>query len=91
VADILMVMHDWPHGKNPGLDSHGMVSLRLCRLAVCHTRFWKANRMQTMYVLGSETHIHIDYIIGHHHTLLKVNSGKILVGVSTPGGPWTDE
>jgi hypothetical protein len=29
-----------------------------------------------MYVSGSETHVHNDYIIGHHHTLLKVNSGK---------------
>jgi hypothetical protein len=28
--------------------------------------------MRTMYVLGSETHIHNDYIIGHHHTLLKL-------------------
>jgi hypothetical protein len=44
----------------------------------CHTRFWKANRMRTMYVQGSETHIHSDYIVGHHHTLLKVNSGKVL-------------
>jgi hypothetical protein len=26
-------------------------------------------------VPGSETHVHSDYIIGHHHTLLKVNSG----------------
>jgi hypothetical protein len=34
--------------------------------------------MRTMYVLGSETHVHIDYTIGHHHTLLKVNSGKVL-------------
>jgi hypothetical protein len=34
--------------------------------------------MRTMYVLGSETHVHNDYIIGHHHTLLKVNSGKLL-------------
>jgi hypothetical protein len=24
------------------------------------------------------THINSDYIIGHHHTLLKVNSGKVL-------------
>jgi hypothetical protein len=29
-----------------------------------------------MYVLGLETHVHSDYIIGHHHTLLKVNSGS---------------
>jgi hypothetical protein len=35
--------------------------------------------MQTMYVPGSETHIHSDYIIGHHHTLLKVNRGKVLL------------
>jgi hypothetical protein len=31
-----------------------------------------------MYVLGSETHVHNDYIIGHHHTLLKVNREKVL-------------
>jgi hypothetical protein len=24
------------------------------------------------------THVHSDYIIGHHHTMLKLNSGKIL-------------
>jgi hypothetical protein len=29
-------------------------------------------------VPGSETHVHIDYIIGHHHTMLKINSGKVL-------------
>jgi hypothetical protein len=34
--------------------------------------------MRTMYVPGSKTHVHNDYIIGHHHTLLKVNSRKIL-------------
>jgi hypothetical protein len=34
--------------------------------------------MRTMYVPGSETHVHNDYIIGHHHTLLKVNSEKVL-------------
>jgi hypothetical protein len=44
----------------------------------CHTRFWKANQMRTMYVPGSETHVHNDYIIGHHHTLLKVNSKKVI-------------
>jgi hypothetical protein len=32
--------------------------------------------MRTMYVPGLETHIHSDYIIGHHHTLLEINSGK---------------
>jgi hypothetical protein len=34
--------------------------------------------MRTMYVPGSETHVHNDYIIERHHTLLKVNSGKLL-------------
>jgi hypothetical protein len=24
------------------------------------------------------THVHSDYIIGHHHTMLKLNSGKVL-------------
>jgi hypothetical protein len=43
---------------------------------ICHTRFWKANRMRTMYVPGSETHVHNDYIIGHHHTMLEINSRK---------------
>jgi hypothetical protein len=30
-----------------------------------------------MCVPGYETHVHSDYIIGHHHTLLKVNSGNV--------------
>jgi hypothetical protein len=34
--------------------------------------------MQTMYVPGSETHVHSNYIIGHHHTMRKVNSRKVL-------------
>jgi hypothetical protein len=34
--------------------------------------------MRTTYVPGSETHVHSDYIIGHHHTMLEVNSGKVL-------------
>jgi hypothetical protein len=34
--------------------------------------------MRTMYVPGSETHVHSDYIIGHHHTMLEINIGKVL-------------
>ena len=34
--------------------------------------------MRTMYVPGSETHVHSDYIIGHHHTMLEIDSGKVL-------------
>jgi hypothetical protein len=36
------------------------------------TRFWKANKMRNMYVPGSETQVHNDYIVGHLHTLLKI-------------------
>jgi hypothetical protein len=25
-----------------------------------------------------KTHVHNDYIIGHHHTMLELNSGKVL-------------
>jgi hypothetical protein len=25
-----------------------------------------------------KTHVHSDYIIGHHHTMLELNSGKVL-------------
>jgi hypothetical protein len=24
------------------------------------------------------THVHSDYIVGHHHTMLELNSGKVL-------------
>jgi hypothetical protein len=34
--------------------------------------------MLTIYVPGSETHVHSDYIIGHHHTLLKIIAQKVL-------------
>jgi hypothetical protein len=29
---------------------------------MCHTLFWKVNQMRTMYVPGSEIHVHGDYI-----------------------------
>jgi hypothetical protein len=40
--------------------------------------------MRTMYVPGSETHVHSDYIIGHHHTMLELNSGKVLSYIKMP-------
>jgi hypothetical protein len=33
--------------------------------------------MRTIYVPRSETHVYTDYIIGHHHTMLEINSGKV--------------
>jgi hypothetical protein len=33
-----------------------------CYRRECHTRFLKVNRMRTMYVSGSEIHVHRDYI-----------------------------
>jgi hypothetical protein len=44
----------------------------------CRTWFWKANQIE-LCTPRSETHVHSDYVIGHHHTLLKVNSGKVLI------------
>jgi hypothetical protein len=44
----------------------------------CHTQFWKVNQMRTMYVSGSEIHVHNDYIIGHHHTLFKIKEEIVL-------------
>jgi hypothetical protein len=32
--------------------------------------------MRTMYMPGLETHVHNNYIVGHHHTLLKIYSEK---------------
>jgi hypothetical protein len=57
--------------------STGLLEGKLKRSSVT-PGFWKANRMRTMYVPGSETHVHSDYIIGHHHTMLELNSGKVL-------------
>jgi hypothetical protein len=31
-----------------------------------------------MYMPGSETHVHNDYKVGHHHTLLKIIAEIIL-------------
>jgi hypothetical protein len=28
--------------------------------------------MRTMYVPGSKIHVHSDYVVGHHHILLKI-------------------
>jgi hypothetical protein len=43
--------------------------------------------MRTMYVPGSETHVHSDYIIGHHHTMLEINSRKVLNYIKMSGTP----
>jgi hypothetical protein len=35
--------------------------------------------MRTMFVPGSEIHVHIDYIIGHHHTMLKIVAERSII------------
>jgi hypothetical protein len=40
--------------------------------------------MRTMYVPGSETHVHNDYIVGHHHTLLELIVEKVLYYIKMP-------
>jgi hypothetical protein len=57
--------------------STGLLESKLKRSSVT-PGFCEANRMRTMYMPGSETHVHSDYIIGHHHTMLELNSGKVL-------------
>jgi hypothetical protein len=34
--------------------------------------------MRTMHVPGSKTHVHNDYIVEHHHTLLKIIAEIVL-------------
>jgi hypothetical protein len=34
--------------------------------------------MRTMYMPRSETHVHNNYIVGHHHTLLKIIAAIVL-------------
>jgi hypothetical protein len=34
--------------------------------------------MRAMYVPGSDTHVHSDYIVGHHDTLLKIKAKIVL-------------
>jgi hypothetical protein len=47
-------------GSDPNVDGHRWPALLHPRLhggeadVVCHTRFWKVNRMRTIYVPGSE-------------------------------------
>jgi hypothetical protein len=54
---------------------------------MCHTRFWKAKQMRTMYVPGSETHVHSDYIIEHHHIMHEINSERYLIKSRCPRHP----
>ena len=44
----------------------------------CHTRFWKVNRMRTMYVPGSVIHVHSSYIIwtSSHSAQNSINKGN---------------
>jgi hypothetical protein len=38
------------------------VGKKLKEEQICHTQFWKVNRMRAMYVPGLEIHVHGDYI-----------------------------
>jgi hypothetical protein len=69
-------MQEWFYVKNDLVEREDIKGIIQC--PICHTRFWKVNQMRTMYVPGSEHHVHNDYIIGHRHTMLELNSGKVL-------------
>jgi hypothetical protein len=47
-----------------GTSFEGIVKSSSVGLPSCHTRFWKVNRIRTMYVPGLEIHVHNDYING---------------------------
>jgi hypothetical protein len=47
-------------------------------LRLCHTRFLEGKPNANHVRVRIRTHVHSDYIIGHHHTMLKVNNGKVL-------------
>jgi hypothetical protein len=47
-------------------------------LRLCHTRFLESKLNANHVRARIRTHVHSDYIIGHHHTMLKLNSGKVL-------------
>jgi hypothetical protein len=44
----------------------------------CHTRFLEGKPNANHVRARIKTHVHSDYIIGHHHTMLELNSGKVL-------------
>jgi hypothetical protein len=56
---------------------------------ICHIFTFKHNAILSHPVLEGKpnanhvrarirTHVHSDYIIGHHHTMLELNNGKVL-------------
>jgi hypothetical protein len=44
----------------------------------CHTLFLEGKPNANHVRARIRTHVHSDYIIVHHHTMIKVNSGKVL-------------
>jgi hypothetical protein len=44
----------------------------------CHTRFLEGKPNANHVHARIRTHVHSDYIIGHHHTMLELNSRKVL-------------
>jgi hypothetical protein len=50
----------------------------LVLLIMCHTRFLEGKPNANHVRARIRTHVHSEFIFGHHHTMLKVISGKVL-------------
>jgi hypothetical protein len=49
-----------------------------CSITLCHTRFLEGKPNANHVRARIRTHVYSDYIIGHHHTMLELNSAKVL-------------
>jgi hypothetical protein len=47
-------------------------------LLACHTQFLEGKPNVNHVRARIRTHVHSDYIIGHHHTMLEINSRNVL-------------
>jgi hypothetical protein len=50
----------------------------------CHTRFLEGKPNANHVRARIRTHVHSDYIIGHHHTMLELNRGNVLSYIKMP-------
>jgi hypothetical protein len=48
------------------------------RVALCHTPVLEGKPNANNVHARIRNSVHSDYILGHHHTLLKINIGKVL-------------
>jgi hypothetical protein len=70
-----------PRGERPTMALHQERAMAMLPRRVdkrCVTPGFEGKPNMNHVRARIRTHVHINYIIGHHHTMLKVNSGKVL-------------